>query len=48
MNTLKGPKFFDGYKLNVNDLVFEFLKPKLKYICGKIQYSLDSGNHNFP
>ena len=27
---------------SINDLVFEFLKPKLEYICGKIQNSLEN------
>ena len=27
---------------SVNDLVFECLKPKLEYICGKIQNSLEN------
>lgn len=27
---------------SINDLVFECLKPKLEYICDKIQYSLEN------
>ena len=27
---------------SINDLVFECLKPKLEYICGKIQNSLEN------